>query len=354
MIYHSFLSRKLLGFCSAATAAAIALSGCNGGNNGPGLPTNTPTPTPILTAAPGATPTPTTIGAPSPTSTAVPSGAATGRIIYTVGSGLENNPRNIYSIAAAGGARFQITRNGADNSQASVSRDGRKVVWLRNDTRGNLQLRVANTDGSGERGLNMFGLHPALSDDGQKIVFSASRAGEKPGLRLVNTDGTGLKRIDVGDLALVEYPAFDPTGRRIVFSGVTPRTPSGGNSGPIGPISIYTINSDGTSLKRLTSTFTNDVYPEFSPDGRKIVFESGSGVGGSGRIVMINADGSGRRQISRDTDDREPTFSPDGRQVAFVSSDAGRSGIFRMNLDGSRRVAITQDASFNAEPSWGR
>ncbi|MGQ0632911.1 MAG: TolB family protein [Sporichthyaceae bacterium] len=48
-----------------------------------------------------------------------------------------------------------------------------------------------------------------------------------------------------------------------------------------GNIDIYVMNADGTGRKRLTTDPKEDSDPEFSPDGKKIVFTSSRRVGKS-------------------------------------------------------------------------
>jgi Tol biopolymer transport system component len=58
---------------------------------------------------------------------------------------------------------------------------------------------------------------------------------------------------------------------------------------------IYSINTDGSDLKRLTDNGVNDGLPTFSPNGRFIAFVSDEG--GKWAIWAMNADGSGRRKL---------------------------------------------------------
>ncbi len=58
---------------------------------------------------------------------------------------------------------------------------------------------------------------------------------------------------------------------------------------------------------------------------------------------MINADGSGRRNLTLDPAyDGDPMWSPDGRRIAFVSNRDGVYGIYVMNADGSGQRRLTQ------------
>jgi TolB protein len=58
---------------------------------------------------------------------------------------------------------------------------------------------------------------------------------------------------------------------------------------------VYTVNMDGSGLKRLTSNAAQDGLPTWSPDGTSIAFVSDRG--GAWAIWVMNADGSGQRKL---------------------------------------------------------
>ena len=123
-------------------------------------------------------------------------------------------------------------------------------------------------------------------------------------------------------------PSFSPNGDKIVF---------------VRDAEIYTINTDGGNITRLTTNSANDSSPSFSPDGNKIIFVSG------GEIYTMNAaDGSNVVRLTNDTLPADsPKFSPDGRKIVFVRTPVGQQGssLFTMNADGSNQVQITTPGS---------
>jgi Tol biopolymer transport system component len=105
------------------------------------------------------------------------------------------------------------------------------------------------------------------------------------------------------------------------------------------------MNADGSGLRRLTRNPAVDADPTWSPDGRRIAFESKRG--GNFDIYVMNADGSGQRRLTQSGGD--PAWSPDGRRIAFV----GDSGIYVMHADGSGLRSLTPNAG-DAFPGWLR
>jgi Tol biopolymer transport system component len=89
---------------------------------------------------------------------------------------------------------------------------------------------------------------------------------------------------------------------------------------------VGVINADGSHLIQLTDEhrFRNAALPAWSPDGRQIAFEASTEMQHAARIAdqqifIMNADGSGQRQLThdRDWDCGNPSWSPDGNELAF-------------------------------------
>jgi len=116
---------------------------------------------------------------------------------------------------------------------------------------------------------------------------------------------------------------------------------------------IYLIDCDGENKVQLTDDPGNNNYPDWSPDGKKIVFESDRD--GNREIYIMNADGSEQRNLSKHpANDRRPAWSPDGKWIAF-SSDRGRLGndeIFIQEMKGEKMYQITDDLHININPVW--
>jgi Tol biopolymer transport system component len=111
---------------------------------------------------------------------------------------------------------------------------------------------------------------------------------------------------------------------------------------------ICLINPDGNGRTQLTpSDGAPRNTPAWSPDGTKIAFQS---VGGSGggvfHIWVMNADGSGSRQVSTGGDDSNPSWSPGGTQIAYQRNG---QGIWVANADGTNQHAVAAGA--NSEPA---
>ena len=85
--------------------------------------------------------------------------------------------------------------------------------------------------------------------------------------------------------------------------------------------SIWVLPVGGGEARRVTDIFNDARQPQWSPDGRNIIF-FGYRQGGYD-LWEVGADGSHQHQLTEGAfDDREPIFSHDGTRIAF-SSDRG-------------------------------
>ena len=124
------------------------------------------------------------------------------------------------------------------------------------------------------------------------------------------------------------------------------------------------MNADGTGQTNLTNIPGNDLFPNFSPDGTRIVFSSNRrALDGStdSEIYVMNADGSNLRPLTNNSvTDESPAFSPDGRKMAFTSTRNGNTTgetnnkeIWVMGADGSSPVRLTNNSVEDSDPDWG-
>ncbi len=95
----------------------------------------------------------------------------------------------------------------------------------------------------------------------------------------------------------------------------------------------------------------DDFDPNWSPGGNLIVCSSG--FGNSAELILMDADGSNRRQVTNDsTGDYDPAFSPNGFALAFYRDDGTDMDIFRTNLEGDELTNLTNTTSDDARPEW--
>lgn len=98
-------------------------------------------------------------------------------------------------------------------------------------------------------------------------------------------------------------------------------------------------------------THVDQGEPFFSPDGKRIVYEST--VAGFQQIFIMNADGSAQTQITHDPVNHDsPSWSPDGTKIAFVSDKGGQEAIYIMKPDGTGEERMTDGQHKYIHPNW--
>ena len=142
-----------------------------------------------------------------------------------------------------------------------------------------------------------------------------------------------------------------PKGDRIAYTkDVVPCVPYwDGSCNPT--LELVTADPDGTDERLVFSGGTESTSfstPDWSPDGKQILFTATSDPGGGLRgIAVVNVDGTGLRSLDRLG--YRGTFSPDGKEIAYVRG----SEVWVVNVATGASRAVTAGAEVWAEaPDW--
>ncbi len=143
--------------------------------------------------------------------------------------------------------------------------------------------------------------------------------------------------------------ASDAAGGKIAFL----RTGGDSDTGD-----IYLMNADGTGERNLTHHPGVNGAPSWSPDGRRITFDSfrcpGNAASCDSTIFVMDADGSGQHRLTRRQGDRSPAWSPSGDRIAFARQVPGDLNyeIFVMKVDGTGVRRLTRNHVEDDLPAW--
>ena len=162
----------------------------------------------------------------------------------------------IYTVDTDGSNHFvRLTNDTIYDDAPSWSPDGKKIIYSHALNPGWGELYVMNSDGTNSVRLgpaNVFVTHPDWSPDGTKIVFAEKLTALSFEIVVANADGSNLTRLTANPASA--EPSWSPDGQKIVFS-----------SQQAGDNEIYTMNSNGTGIIKLTENTNNDNSPSWAP-----------------------------------------------------------------------------------------
>jgi TolB protein len=203
----------------------------------------------------------------------------------------------------------------------------------------------------------------ALLDLGGLILFendavTATNPEGDSEIYVIRPNGSGLKQLtsnagDDGD------PSWSPDGRQIVFASTRDGVLFPGDDFPVGE--LYVMRADGSNQTRLTNDEADDYYPEWSPDGQRIVFNSNRHDVNQRylNIYVMDADGSDITRVTTSPeliDDWRPSWSPDGSRIAFERRDYAADDtmeIYVVGVDGSGEQNLTNHpTALDEMPAW--
>jgi Tol biopolymer transport system component len=314
----------------------------------------TPSPSTVPSATPRPTSGPTATPAASPTASATAVGV-NGRIAFTwTYPGSDVN--NISTIAADGSDERKLTSSHDVMSEAPEWIPGSDRLLFDSAPNDCCHLFTMDAHGNDVRQLsNEGGGYPSISPDGSMIAVDG---GPPFGIYVLDAHGANPRRVTTTpEQAVDTLPAFSPDGKRIAFPRFLSGTPAGHAQS-----AIFVVNTDGSGLQQLTDMATNASYPNWSPDGTRIVFNDNSGNGSltvAQNVWVMNADGTNLVNLTNTTAGVNWAFgadwSPDGTKIVYISVSTTSRTIAVMNPDGSDSTDIwtAPDRVGIDDPDWG-
>jgi Tol biopolymer transport system component len=258
----------------------------------------------------------------------------------------------------------------------SLSPDGNRIAFLSNgnEKRGELFIDLWLADArTGKRikrlvestlnpnfeELRLLYSQSSFSNSGRMIAFTAQRNG-KDVMYLMDVARTAVTaRIDLPTVDAIWSPVWSPDDKQIAFSGT-----HGGIT------DLYIVNADGSGMRQLTNDEYGDLQPAWSPDGKKLAFATDRGPETNLSIlkfskwriaVMDLASGAIEVLPNQGGLNLNPAWSPDGRQLAFISDRTGLPNIFLYDFTDQQHYQLTNVlggvsaiTEFSPAISWAR
>jgi serine/threonine protein kinase len=166
-----------------------------------------------------------------------------------------------------------------------------------------------------------------------RLVYQSYK-GERNLWRLDTRTGERTMLIGASSARLHTHPQYSPDGRKIAFES----TRSGSNE-------IWTCDADGLNCLQLTSYGGPGLgTPRWSPDSQSIAFDCR--VTGQPAVYVVAADGGTPRLLAQDA--YIPSWSHDGRWLYFASGRSGRVEVWRVPAAGGPATQVTRNGGVAA------
>lgn len=181
---------------------------------------------------------------------------------------------------------------------------------------------------------------------GGRIVFSSNRSGDFE-IYSIAANGTGLKRLTTaaGDDSA---PRWSPDGKRIVFESERDHQ----SAVPSVTSELYVMRADGSAQTRLTTNDVADWGPDWSPDGTRIAFARAV-PGNDFDVLTMRADGTDTVNLTPGPGrDFAPAWAPDGTRIAFASDDDGDYDLYVVPAAGGATAKLFDGSADAGSPRW--
>ena len=225
-----------------------------------------------------------------------------------------------------------------------------RILFVREMDDGTKEIYRVDADGENLRRVTRFKsitMSPTWSPDGLKMAYTSFKDG-KPGLYEMDLSTGVERRIDFGAEGQPMSPAYHPGGRFLTFGLMGRRT----------DLVTYDVERD-CCLRELIGGRSDDLSPTYSPDGRRMAFNSNRLGVAAPQIYVASANGEEPELISpyvfgEPTQYSAPDWSPVGNRIAFHGMvRRGRYHILVAEVDdGGRRVVQLTREGNNEDPSW--
>ncbi len=245
-------------------------------------------------------------------------------------------PNELLLIPATGGTPRVLDRTGTIQSYCWNS-DGKSIVLAGHAAADGSELRLLRIADGSISPLNVRETNAASPDIRGNLlaytrrIFNVNIWGESTAAAAAGPSSRAAAVI--ASSRRDHSPQFSPDGKSVVFASTRS-----------GSVQIWRADRSGDNAVELTFGADSTVgTPRWSPDGRRIAFDAGL-KGEQPDIYVVGADGGPTRRITKDPAmDILPSWSSDGRWIYFCSNRDGQQDIWKISPDGGHPVLVTRN-----------
>lgn len=261
----------------------------------------------------------------------------------------------IYCMNADGTGIVNLSRTpDYEDIMAAVSPDGSTIAFMRGKTFdfNTFEVWVMDADGNNQRQITSDSTadgHADFAPDSRRIVFASWRDGNEE-IYIADTE-TGVCTRLTDNPASDNDPDWSPDGSTIAFKS-TRAYSDGTDDEFLDPdYEIYTMDTLGMNLQRITNDSLSDHDPDFSPDGSRMAFLRVH-EDMTNDVWIMNADGTEQMNLSNTGNNWYTSFNEAGTHIMFCSSRGENTDIYVMKADGTEQIRVTYGVFTDEFPAW--
>jgi TolB protein len=179
---------------------------------------------------------------------------------------------------------------------------------------------------------------PTWSPDNRRLAFALASDGLSK-IFSINADGTDIKKLSINPYNDTE-PCYSPDGKSLFFT-----------SDRDGTLQIYKMDIDGNNILKLPLTGSYNISPSISPNGQLLAFISHRD--GRFQLYVLELESGREIRLSDGPRDRSPSFAPNSRYIMYANQSRDLSHLAIVAVDGSSRYALESRGYAIHEPAWG-
>jgi TolB protein len=191
--------------------------------------------------------------------------------------------------------------------------------------------------------------HAAFPGQNGKIVFT-SYDDVQGDIFTMSPNGRHLVNLTLGSPSDDGFARWSADGRMLAFD-----SNRAGPGNPTGDYEIFVMNADGSGVRQVTYNTLDDGNVAWSPGGDRLLFHRWFGDWDSD-LITVRVNGAGERNVTRSPGvmDRQGAWSPDGREIAFShgGDEIARPDIYTIHPDGSQLRQLTSTPADEEDPNW--
>jgi len=264
-------------------------------------------------------------------------------------SDIQNGQSDIWVMPRAGGQPTRVTNDESEDSQPVWTPDGKKVLYS-SKRNGIKQIFMTTLDNRPPVQLTTNDNNTDVLDvssDGTKILYATGR--EELDLWSVNVDQSVESQLTF-DTGIELWPDVSPDGKSIAFQSLPP------NTGATLFKSIPEVKTLGSDAP-LTQLAPDGFALRWSPDGKQIAFLRQTN--GAPNLWTVHSSGGDARALTTggiafggytylpynrsQTEDFE--WSNDGTSLVYCAKETGAANVWQVSADGSEKKQLSDNTN---------